>query len=518
MSVEEQLRAYGRTIEHRRVPIVAQEVFNEETVRIDPTGNGEPRPPRSRWILSAAAATMFAAATVGLLTFGGGDREPSDTPIDSPPTNPTIPPTAVPVTTPATTTATESAPSTTAPTTTPTTTTPVLSDLLGADAAAIGETVTFDDGAVARVNSVVVNAPPRNTLFLSDEDPDTLTEFEIERCLGDDAATDVELSPHSPSYTRALNKARFMVAGQWIAVFDDGTSVPGRPGYHPFVGFEPGGCVRAYITVPTPDDTTVVGVLLLPSHCCYGVWQAQFWPEWFDRYGPDGPPTDGWVFRSGVGWDVSRSQAIDGPLRPSVPPDAVAIGEPMATGFSFFDATVLEVIDDADPRPNSLDLLGDLQPELPPQPEPGRKLVEVRAEICTPADRPDIPGGSYAPVDELAWLIATDDNYIGTAGPESLNGTGGAKMWDDYGRDNFLDGPILHTSNLLADGLDESNSTEGTPVGSALAPSPAPGECISGYVQIDLPDDATPVDVIVASEQLGDEYSEVGRTRVNDPS
>ena len=35
---------------------------------------------------------------------------------------------------------------------------------------------------------------------------------------------------------------------------------------------------------------------------------------------------------------------------------------------------------------------------------------------------------------------------------------------------------------------------------------------------LDLPDDATPVDVIVAFEGGGDEYSEVGRTRIHDPS
>lgn len=506
MSVEDQLRGYGRSIEQRRVPIVAQEAMDEETVMFNLTGNGEPRPPRSRWIVSAAAVTVLVAATVGLLAFGGGHSEPSDTPIDSPPINPTIPTTTVAVTTPATTTATETARSTTTPTTMPTTTAPVLSDLLGADAAAIGEMVTFDDGAVARVNAVVLDAPPRNTLFMSDDDPDTLTEFEIERCLGNDAATDVEQSPHrdSPSYAKWLNKSRGMVAGQWIAMFDDGTSVPGRPGYHPNLAFEPGGCVRAHIAVPTPDNTNVTGVILLPRHCCYGAWQEQYWQH--DRLAPD-------MIRSGAGWDLTDSQPIDGPLRPSVPPDTVAIGEPMATGFSFFDITVLEVIDDADSRPNSLDLLFEnVQPELPPQPGPGRKLVEIRAEICTPADRPGLPPGtSYAGVDELLWLIATDDNYIGNAGPESFNGTVGALLWDD--KDNFRDPPVTQTSNLLSDGLEESNSTEGTPL-----PSPAPGECVSGYVQIDLPDDATAVDVIVASEAGGEEYSEVGRTRINDPS
>jgi hypothetical protein len=496
MSVEQQLRAYGRTIEQRRVPITADEAVNTETVIFDHTRDVKPRPPRHRWMLSAAAVIALVAATVGLLTSGGRDSEPSDIRIDSPPTNPTIPPTTVPVTTPATapvpTTAAATAPPTDAPTTP--TTEPALSDLVGADAAAIGETVTFADGAVARVNAVVLDAPPRNTLFLSEDDLDTLTEFEIERCLGDDVATDAA----------TLMKSRAMVSGQWIAVFDDGTSVPGRPGYHPFVAFDPGGCVRAYVAVPTPDDTNVAGVILLPTRR-YGAWQEQFWQ--LDALTPDS-------LQGAAGWNFTRSQLIDGPLRPSVPPDTVAIGEPMATGFSYFDATVLEIIDNAEPRPNSFDILGELRPELPPQPEPGRKLVEVRAEYCTPADRPDLPPGqSYAGVDELLWLIATDDNYIGTAGPERLNGTAGARVWDVQGRDTFLDPPIFHTSNLLSDGSDESDLPEGTPV-----PSPAPGECISGYVQIDLPADATAMDVIVASEAGGEEYSEVGRTRINDPS
>lgn len=485
MSVEEQLRAYGRTIGQRRVPIVAQEVFDEDTMVFDPTGNGEPRTRRSRWFLSAAAVTVVAAGTVGLITLAGGDSEPSNPPVDSPSTNP-IPPT-------------------TAPVTTPTTTVPsVLSDLLD-DAAAIGETVTFDDGGVARVNAVVVDTPPRNTLFLSGGDPEMLTEFEIERCLGDDAATDVEQSPHSdsPAYAKWLNDSRGMVAGQWIAVFDDGTAVPGRPGYHPFVRFEPGGCVRAYVAVPTPDDTNVAGVVLLPSNCCYGRWQEQFWQP--DALSPE-------TIEGGAGWDVTESQPIDGPLRPSEPPATVAVGEPMATGFSFFDVTVLEVIDDADPRPSTFDLLGDLQPELPPQPEPGRKLVEVRAEICTPEDRPGLgPGRSYAGTDELGWLIVTDDNYVGNIGPERLNGTAGAKVWDAMGRDTFPDGVAI--GNLLPDGFVESSPRERRRV-----PSPAPGECISGYVQIDLPDDATPVDVIVAWMGDGDGYSEVGRTRITNLS
>lgn len=521
MSVEEQLRAYGRTIEQRRVPIVAQEVLNAEIVMLDHTGGGEPRRPRRRWILSAAAVTVL-VATVGLLTFDGGDSEPSDTPIDSPPTNPTNPPTTAPVTTPATTTATETEPSTTAPattpTTTPTTTTPVLSDLLGDDAAAIGETVTFDDGAVARVNSVVVDAPPRNTLYVLDDDPESLTELEIERCLGDDAATDIDQTDDVDDavYAAGQNFSRYLLAGQWIAMFDDGTTVPARPAYHPNLAFDPGGCVRAYVVVPTPDDARVVGVILFPWRCCWGTWVDEYWDQFqisccSGYWGGDvEAPRDFEEFvLTGVGWDFTRSRPIDGPLRPSEPARTVGIGEPMPT-FTSVNATVLEVIDDADPLPSSLDLLpGDLQSGLPPQPGPGHKLVEVRAEICADPDWLD-----NTVVSELGWLIVTDDNGVGTAVPESFNGSDGALLWDD--KETFLDPPVYRTSRLVFEGSDEPDRTDESPALSAH-PRLAPGECISGYVQIELPDDAIPVDVIVAYA-FDSEYSEVGRTRVTDPS
>ncbi|WP_420451400.1 hypothetical protein [Ilumatobacter sp.] len=512
MRVEEQLRAYGRTIEQHRSPIEATEIVNDEIVVVDGAA-GQARRRSSRWINAAAAAAVLVAGTIGLLALAGNDREPSAPLIDLPSPVPTIPPTTTPATTPATTTTPGTTLSTITPatersdttTTGPPTMASVLSDVLGADAAAIGETVTFDDGEVARVDAVAVDARARNDLYTSDDDPGTVTELEIERCLGDDAATNVDESSERPLYTMGLNHERFVTADQWIAVLDDGTPVSARPAYHPVLMLEPGGCVRAYLAIPTPDDTNVVGLLLLPDRCCIVATDGEF-----SRRAVS--PQD--VARALAGWDLTAEpRAIDGPLRPIVPPATVAIGEPIETGYSLYDITVNEVIEDAAPRPNGFDLLGALRPELPPQPEPGRELVEVRADICIPPDRPDF--ASFADRTELHWLIVTDDNYIGTATPERLNGTAGAKEWDASGRGTWLDPPINGIGNLLPDGFVESISRgdfEGVPS------RPEPGECLSGYVQIDLPVDAVLVDIVVAYGQgMGEWYGEVGRVRINDP-
>ena len=345
------------------------------------------------------------------------------------------------------------------------TTTPQSTDTLGAGEAAIGETITFDDGGVARVNGVRGDAPVRNTFDRSRAGGATSsTEIEVEHCIGgDDYQPDLDWQP--PEH--------WLVAERWTGILDDGTAVEARAGYYMLLESRPGACSRGYVTIPSPPDSDVVAVTLSPS-----------------VGGVDEP----------IGrWDLTRSQPIEAPLQPATLPDAAELGEQMTPPyFDIYDVTVLEIIDNAAPKPSGRDLYdqmtdqtssGETGQSTTVESPANRKLVEIRAEVCTDPLLPaPAPGTSYSGPGELMWLIQTTDNYVGNPGGETGNG------WWLYDENT-----PLWFGGLIVDG-------------DVARDVPANGECVQGYVQIDLPDDATPAYAIIT---VGDgHFKEIGRIKL----
>ena len=399
-----------------------------------------PLPARRRTGIWLAVAACTIALVGGLVLVVGSDDEPT-MPADDPDSPP--PPT------PASTTAPQS------------------TETVGMGEAMIGETVTFDDGGIARVNGVRRDAPARNTLYGPLPDGATSTEIEVEHCIGGD------------DYQPTLNwqpPEHWLVAEWWTGILDDGTEVEARAGYYMQLESRPGACSRGYVTIPTPSGSNVVAVTL--------------------------------SLGTGVGdepigsWDLSQSRPIEAPLQPATPPDAAELGEPVTPAiFGIYDVTVLEVIDDATPKPSGEDLLNQRNDQAPrvdtsenttvERSDVNRKLVEVRAVVCTdPLAPAPSPGWGYSAPRELRWLIQTTDNYVGNGGGETGNG------WEP-GVSSFPG----WSSSLIVNG-DLADQV------------PANGECIEGYVQIDLPDDAVPTYVIITT---GDgHFKEIGRIKLGD--
>jgi hypothetical protein len=467
--LEEQLRNLGRGVDERQAPVSIDEIFDAGTSASSLDVSAAQ--PRSRWTwMATVAAGLLVLGGLGLIAQIGGDDQPLDVPTDSllPGSVPTT--IAEPATTPPT------APSTTdveggsedradVP--------PALEVDADAAGSVVGDVIEFDDFGQARINSVRSHAEARNELYGPPTPGTTLTEIEIERCAGTDQAS----VGFDMGGTRANGNLQ-----NWTGVLDDGTEVPARPSYWLPYTAAPGGCARGYISVTVPDDAELVEVVARNLELVE-------------------------ISR----WDVTRSRRsnpAEDPLRPSTPPDAVAVGEPMALEASSIEATVLDVIEDPTPKPSVVDLRDEVPAEPP---EPGRKLVEIRAQVCKrirpeteptgPNPGPPDPNPQGHPVgslNEYGWLIATEDNYIGNAGGEVLNGL---DQWGDPDRRNSLWTGI--SSSLVVD------------PNSWLAGNTSlfPGECLDGYVQIDLPEDAVPVDVILTFAEPS--YHELARTRLN---
>ncbi len=358
-------------------------------------------------------------------------------------------------------------PDRTPPPATTSTTTPQSTETLGAGEAMIGESITFDDGGIARVNGVRRDAPDRNTLSGPLPDGATSTEIEVEHCIGgDDYQPTLQWQPEQ----------HWFIAEWWTGVLDDGSTVEARAGYYMHLESRPGACSRGYVTIPTPSGSNVVAVTL-----SLGTGAA---------HEPIGR------------WDLSQSRPIEAPLQPATPPDAAELREPMTPAMlDIYNVTVLEIIDNAAPKPSGRDLYEQLTDQAPSgdmgqsttvQPSNvNRKLVEIRAEVCTdPLAPAPAPGTGWSSPGEFMWLIQTTDNYVGNPGGETSNGWLGSE------------GDTPHWwGGLIVDG-DIVNDV------------PANGECIEGYVQIDLPDDAVPAYAIIT---IGDgHFREVGRIRLGE--
>ena len=335
-------------------------------------------------------------------------------------------------------------------------------ETVGAGEAMIGEPVTFDDGSIARVNGVRRDAPIRNTLHGPLPDGATSTEIEVEHCIGgDDYEPNLQWQP--PEH--------WFIAQWWTGILDDGTEIEARAGYYLALESKPGACSRGYVTVPTPSGSNVVAVTL--------------------------------SLGTGVGdepigrWNLTQSRPIEAPLQPASPPDAAALGEPVIPWeLASYSFTVLEVVDNAARKPSAEDILNQSRPQLPGRdsgedetedpPGPGRRLVEVRVMICA---YPPAPTRIVLSPSEFMWLIETTDNYVGNPGGELSNGW---QLGD-------VPGTPAVANRLVVDGRREYERL-------------ANEECVEGYVQIDLPEDALPEYLIIAN---GDgHFKEVGRVRL----
>lgn len=335
-------------------------------------------------------------------------------------------------------------------------------ETVGAGEAMIGEPITFDDGGIARVNGVRRDSTIRNTRSGPLPEGATSTEIEVEHCIGgDDYEPNLRWQP--PEH--------WFIAQWWTGILDDGTEIEARESYYMHLESKPGGCSRGYVTIPTPFGSNVVAVTL--------------------------------GLGAGVGdepigrWNLSQSRPIEAPLQPAAPPDAAELGEPVIPALlGSYNVTVLEVIDNATRKPSGEDILNRSKPQLPGRDageratedpsDLGRRLVEVRIMICADPPAPTRIVGSPS---EFMWLIETTDNYVGNPGGEMSNG------WQ-LGE---VAGVPAVANILVVDGRREHGPL-------------THGECVEGYVQIDLPEDAVPEYLIIAN---GDgHFREIGRVRL----
>lgn len=217
---------------------------------------------------------------------------------------------------------------------------------------AIGTAVTFGDGGIARVNNVVPEAAPRNEFF--GPDPGfTFTEVEVEMCAGSDGWS------VNPLY--------------WSGFLADNTEASTS-----FAGNElstttlaPGGCARGWVALEVPDGEEVADVVLTSA-----------------------------LFSEKARWSTDSSQPVSGPLEPSSPPNAAALGEAMDTG-SQSTATV-RTITAGIPAPDFVSV------------REGWQLIEIDVEQCA--------GSESLPVNPLYWSLTTADNFVAQAelGGQSL--------------------------------------------------------------------------------------------------
>lgn len=451
MRLQDQLRNFAEQAEANQAPITVEEVIGDalstaELVSVDEVA---PHANQRRLALAAAIVALVIGLGVFLMGRSGDDPQPIDTVDVTPTPQVNVTPTPEVDLTP---------------------TVEVDEDAAGT---VMGDAITFEDGGTARINSVTPNAAPRNNSYDPPGPDTTNTEIEIERCAGTDS------TPADPTQT---GKSIWFTMGAidqnadlvwWTGVLDDGTEVPARPGYWLHYAAIVGGCSRGYITFATPDGTRLVEVVLKgPPNDSGGRYDISDLVE-FGR------------------WDVTRSRrsSSDASALSGIVPDAVELGEPMELRiFDEFTATVLSVTDNASPQHSAVNLRDGTNPEPP---KDGRKLTEIRAEVC----RKQSSTGLYL-MNELLWLITTTDNYTANGGGETANGYD--PNWSGSQPD-------------LSTGLVSSLAVDGE----WFYPTPQPGKCIIGTVQIDLPEEAVPAYVIVA---WGDyEYEEIGRTRLPQP-
>ena len=187
---------------------------------------------------------------------------------------------------------------------------------------ATGETATFPDGTVVRLNSVTPDAPPVQDLFPL-EDGFSLTRLDYEACAG-------------PNGFASLNPI------YWTGSLDDGTSAEVFLFSFDIIILQlaPGGCVLGQVDIKVPSGRSVVTV---------GIRDTAFLAE--------------------LHWSTTSSVPVTGPLASADAVAATPVGEPVTLAN---DATV--TVRSITPNSEPLD------PFFPA--DEGRQLVRIDVEVC----------------------------------------------------------------------------------------------------------------------------------------
>ena len=185
--------------------------------------------------------------------------------------------------------------------------------------AVVGDTVTLDDGTLARVNSVTPNAPPFDDFF-PPEAGTTLSRVDVEVCAGSEGYSANSL--------------------YWLGFLEDNTSVDPFVfgGDLPTVGIAPGSCIRGSIDLQVPDGHTLASVVMR-----------------------------GTLFEEAARWDVTSSVPVSAPLQSPNPSTVSGLGETITLSDGS-TAVVKSVVPNAPP----------LEEFFPP--DPGRQYVRVEVE------------------------------------------------------------------------------------------------------------------------------------------
>jgi len=185
-----------------------------------------------------------------------------------------------------------------------------------------GETATFPDGTVVRLNSVTPGAPPVQALFPL-EDGFSLTRLDYEACAG-------------PNGFASLNPI------YWTGSLDDGTTAEVFLFSFDIIILQlaPGGCVRGQVDFQVPSGRSVVTV---------GIRDTTFLAE--------------------LNWSTTSTVPVTGPLASANAVAATPVGEPvtLANGAT---VTVRSLTPNSEP----------LDPSFPA--DDGRQLVRIDVEVC----------------------------------------------------------------------------------------------------------------------------------------
>ena len=185
----------------------------------------------------------------------------------------------------------------------------------------VGDAVALEGGVLARVTTVLPDAPPLDDFFGPDEGY-SLTRVVVEMCAGSEMLT------VNPLYWTAFDDQDVEVAS---SIFDEDLVA---------VDVAPGGCVSGSISFEVRDGTTLASVVLTDQ-----------------------------VLVEIARWDATSPATVDGPLQPSVSPTALGPDE-VATIENGGTAELVSLVMDV-PRD---DAFGDL-PE-------GWFVAELSVRMC----------------------------------------------------------------------------------------------------------------------------------------